>query len=524
MNLLIVDIGSYSIKFLYFQHERKLLHLVHSQEIVIDEIKGKYSDDIDRYILQAEIIKEALGEDREGKIIMQVPSESITSRYLSLPSINKRKIDMMVPFQLDEVLPFAISEAHYITHATKKINSTSMQINIMRLEEFDHLYSIYAKNEVLPSIFTSELAIIQSYVSHHEVKGPAAILDIGHNTSKCYIAKDGEVVSSHINYTAGKALDDVIAQTYQISQTEAVQYKHKNCFFLTDMQNQEISEDQREFAKLMKKAIWPLVLDIKRWFLGLRAKYKASVEQIYLMGGSTQIHNIQNFFAHHLDVHVENLVMANSIIDQKNLLKKRQTQYLLAGMIADTQNSRQKPGNFLFGPYANSQGNQFPLHSISFIGIRTLIVCSICSLFLLVESIIIENKKNEIYREVAKTIKLKSYGIPRNRQRDLRRRPDRILDLLTKKAKSISQKVKTIKEIEKINSIGPLTLIAQKAGPIDGVQLNYFKNNGEVASAKFEVKNNDALNKLKEGLQKLPFTGLKIDTSQDGLTLNLRAK
>ncbi len=524
MNLLVVDIGSYSIKFLHFMQERKLFHLIDVDEIVVDEVRGKYSDDLDFYNLQAEIIKESLTEDYDGKTIMQVPSESITSRYLSLPSANKRKVDMMIPFQLDEGLPFAISEAHYITHATKKANSTSVQINIMRLEEFDRFYSVYSENKIIPSVFTSELAILQSYVALHEVKGPAAILDIGHNTSKCYIAKDGEIISYHVNYIAGKAIDDVIAQTYQIPQNEAVQYKHKNCFFLTDLENKDISEDQREFAKLMKRVTWPLILDLKRWFLGFRAKYKMPVEQIYLMGGSAQIHNIQKFFIHSLGIRVENLATPHSIVDQDNLLSKRQTQHLFASVMADTQNSKQKPGNFLFGAYANNQGNQLPLHSISFIGLRSLIICFLCSVFLLVEGMILEGKKNKIYQQVSKTIRLSEYGIPRNRQRDLRRRPDRILDLLTKKAKNVSQEVKVIREAGEINVVAPLALIGKKIGSVKGVVLNNFKNDGNTLSAKFETENDDALNKLKQELTNFALPNLKTDLSQDGLTLTFNAE
>ncbi len=522
MNLLIVDTGSYSIKLLYFQQERKLFHLTDVQEIVIDEAREKYPTDLDPYTLKIEMIKDAFSEGIEGKIIMQVPPESVTSRYLSLPSTNKRKVDMMIPFQLDEGLPFAISEAHYITHAAKKVNTTSIQVNIMRLEEFDRLYSLYSEHKILPSVFTSELAVMQSYVAHHEVKGPAAILDIGHSTSKCYIAKDGEIVSGHINYTAGKTIDDVIAQTYQISPAEAVQYKHKNCFFLTDLEAQEISEEQKEFAKLMKRAIWPLILDVKRWFLGFRAKYKMPIEQVYLMGGSAQIHKIQDFLSHSLDVHVENLAMAHAIVDSDGLFGKKQTQYLLAAMMADTQNSKQKPGNFLFGPYANNQGEQLPLHSISFIGLRTLIICFLCSLFLLIEGFILEGKKDQIYSKVSKTIRLKEYGIPRNRQRDLRRRPERILDLLSKKAKSVSREVKAIKEVSGINAVAPLALISKRVGPMKEVKLSHFKSDGATVSAKFEAENEEALNKLKGNLEKFSLSNLKTNLSQEGLVLTLK--
>ncbi len=521
MNILAIDVGSYSVKFLQFKQERKQLFLIKAHEVIIDEAKEKWSSELDLHPLQAEIVKNFLGEDLESKVIMQIPSEYITSRYFTLPSAHKRKVDMMIPFQLDENLPFQTFEAHYITHLTKRANSTSALVNIAKLDEFDRFYSHYSSREALPSILTSELAIIQSYAAYRDLKNPTIILDIGHETTKCYVIREGEVVSNHISHTAGKVLDDVIAQTYQIPEKEALQYKHENCFFLTEAQYQEVSQDQQEFAKLMKQAIWPLILDVKRWLLGFRVKYGTPIEFVYLTGGTSQINNINNFFTQTLATRVESLEITHAIANQEELLGKKQAHYFLVQMMADTQHSKQKPGNFLFGPYSGSREGYLPLHSASFIGVRVLIFCLIYSAFLLGEGFILKKKKNQIYRKVSKSIKLKKYGIPKSRQRYLKRRPERILKLLKKKAHQVSQEVKTVQAAARINAIAPLALISREISAVPGVQMKRFTSDGKFVRAEFVGDKSETLNKLEKNIKSSSLPNLEVEKSKKGLAFTL---
>ena len=60
------------------------------------------------------------------------------------------------------------------------------------------------------------------------------ILDLGHSTTKAYFIHQQQIVSTHISYVAGSVIDQVIAETYQISLPEAIIYKHQNSFLLTE--------------------------------------------------------------------------------------------------------------------------------------------------------------------------------------------------------------------------------------------------------------------------------------------------
>src|SRR5690606_4800527 len=120
-------------------------------------------------------------------------------------------------------------------------------------------------------------------------------LDIGHSGTKAYFVIGNRVVSTHLSNIGGELIDTLIAETYQIPHDEAVAYKHQSAFFLTEGQYSQVNEEQKAFALTMKKAMAPLISDLKRWILGHRVKYGTSISKIILTGGTSRINNIDNF-------------------------------------------------------------------------------------------------------------------------------------------------------------------------------------------------------------------------------------
>ena len=521
MNLLSIDLGSYSVKALCLKQDGKFFTLLKSYEIIIDKKRSAYPADSTPDFIQAEIVKDLFKKHPNAKVIMQLPYRYTLSRFLSLPSLQRKKVNMMIPFQLDENLPFPTSQAHYTTYLTKKSQSTSALINITNHDEFDHFYSHYNNRDALPAVLTSELSLIQHYIKHRQLQMPALIVDIGHETTKGYFIYKGEVVSNHTNHTAGKTLTNIIAQTYQINGEEAIQYKHKNCFFLDSSQYHEVDEDQREFAKLMKQTFSPLILDIKRWNLGFRIKQGIPIEHVYLTGGSAPIKNFKHFLSQNLSVPVTNFKIAPDIRDPHQILKKNHSSYFLNQITLDLQSSKEKISNFLFGPYSGAQYNTLPMYSASFIGARVLLFSLIFSFLLLFKGIIFESKKNKIYRQVAKTIRLKKYGIPKNRRAYLRKRPERILKLLQAKNKKITQKISAVKTAKQTDALTPLTLLSREIQLPQGTKMKHFTSDGKLVRAEFSGEDKEKLEELEKKIKSSTLPKPDINLSQKELSITL---
>lgn len=528
MNILSIDLGSYSVKFLETRIDRKQILLQNHHEVVLGDVEGELANDTTDFQKQIEIIKTYLKNDYEGKVIFQLPQELVTSRYLTFPLTNQKKINMMLPFQVEENLPFSISDTHFTALLEKKGTSTSALLNIAKKNEFEEIYSHMSQKEMLPHLLTSELSIIHSYAKHRDIKGPIAIVDIGHFTSKAYFIYNSEVVSNHISHTAGSLLDEVISETYNIPLKDAITYKHQNCFFLTENQYGDVNEEQQEFAQTMKQSFMPLVNDLKRWELGFRVKYGQPVETIFLTGGTSKINNIGNFFAQHLNIKVEFLNFPESIIQRDDEISE-EASFVLSSLMATSQLSKVKPSNFLHGLFSGKAVGQLPLHSLTFILSRSLMVMALLiSLFMIERFAFLNPKISKIDKKIKKVLKSPNLKLTSKQRKYYRRKRDRLAKVLKKKNKSITQEVSSLMAASQSNAVSPLVSISAALGKLDEAELVTFRSDGVEVMAEFRAKNKnkDVLPKLNEKLLRitLPQKNIKYKNGDKVLTLYFGAE
>ena len=118
MEVLCVDLGKYSLKFVRGRIERKEFIVEDIYEELISEHlppSTEDQDEIEEEILetQIELIKNYLEENPEiEKYVINLPNEFTTTRFLNIPVKNKKKAEQILPFQLEDELPFPIMEAH----------------------------------------------------------------------------------------------------------------------------------------------------------------------------------------------------------------------------------------------------------------------------------------------------------------------------------------------------------------------------------------------------------------------------
>ena len=462
MSVLCIDIGSYSVKFLEIEAGKKSFSLISHREIPLQKVLGQFKPDATIEDIQISIVHSYLENGYDGKVIFQLPSQIITSRYLNLPIANRKKAEMMIPFQLDENLPYPISQAQFTTSLRKRSEGFDGLIAISKLNEFEVFHEKLERNEVLPSLLAAELNYADSFARVHASGKPYAIIDIGHATTKGYFINGAEVVSNHVSHIAGRLIDDVIAKTYTIPLSEAVAYKQANAFFLTDAQYEEVTPEQREFANLMKQTLWPLISEIKRWELGFRVKYGQSVETIYLCGGTSRTNNIANFLSQAIGVRVELLDFQPWVQAQDDRYEENVLSYSLSNMMAISNLDREPVPNFLSGAFANSMASQLPLYSISFLSVRLAALCLLLISFLLVERFAFLNRESKIVdAEVNRLLKTPSLALPITERRYYPSQPERVLQAIKKKTSAIAQEISLVQSATSKRALPPLLEVSQ---------------------------------------------------------------
>ncbi|MGZ3808297.1 MAG: pilus assembly protein PilM, partial [Bacteriovorax sp.] len=460
MNILAIDVGSYSIKFVEVRPERKNLILVEKHEIILDEARAHYPDAKNLSELQKEVVASFIQKkSSEQKIIFQLPNELLTTRYLEIPGTSKRKTEQIIPFQLDENLPYSLNNAHYSSRLEKHAGGFSVLSNITQLNVFKEFFGFFESKDANPSVLTSEISTMQAYVDHIRMNDTCCILDLGHKTTKAYFVQGRQIVSNQTSFVAGSAINEVVSKTYQISLEDAVIYKHENAFLLTDEQLDDVSSDQREFALLMKQVFNPLILDLKRWEIGHRVKFGTSIDKIYVFGGTSQINGLENFLHFHTGLNVEFLP---PLLDLKNDYAVHEKTFYLVKMMAISQKEPSNIINFLTGKFQTASSAFISLHSAVFLWVRTTFIALLLILGLSTERFFFLAKQEKaLNSKIIGLLKTPSLDISVKDRKLYANKPESVLKALKKKNKVVKDEVSSILSSNAINALRPLAILSK---------------------------------------------------------------
>lgn len=520
MNILAIDIGSYSVKFIEVRPERRNYVLVEKNEVIIDEVRSLYPHITNPVELQKEIITQFIQKKPSDiKIIFQMPNDMLTTRYLEIPGTSKRKTEQIIPFQLEENLPYSLNNAHFSSRINKKSSSFSVLSNITQLGVFKDFFAYFENKEAQPSILTSEVSIMQAYIDYIRMNETCCIMDFGHKTTKVYFVQDRQVVSNHTSYVAGMAINEVIAKSYQISLDNAIIYKHANAFMLNDDQLTQVSSEQKSFALLMKQIFNPLILDLRRWEIGHRVKYGTTIEKFYILGGTSNINNLDNFINFHTGITVETLP---PILDLKNDFAALEKNFYLAKMMAVSQKSPSSIINFLTGKFQTASNSFISIHSAVFIWVRSTFIALLLILGLSSERVFFLQKQNTaVDTKIKALMKRTNLGIGNNDRKAYEKNPNRILNLMKKKNKIVKDEVSSILSSQTTNALRPLAILSKTISSNPKVSLEKFSSDGYTVNASFHAEDPTELETMSALLRNSGLPSLKVNyqTGQTALII-----
>ena len=504
MDILSIDIGTYSIKFVRGVLERRQVRFLDFHEELLFDPSKNFHPTMPLGERQIETVKSYWKENDNSKVIFQFPSRLLTSRFLTLPTSKQKQINMMIPFQLEETLPCSVEQAHYISWIDKKKDKSHVAVSVVQKNDFQDYYNFLKRSEFLPSILTSELFVMSCYLKNSLLMGAVAILDLGHETTKAYFVHDGRLVSNQTSCVGGKIINEAISETYGIDLQEASEYKHKNCFLVTSEQYEDISPEQKEFADLMKKIFMPLIQEYKRWELGYRINYGKKIETVYLMGGTGKIHNIANFLMEWLETNVEHF-------PEGGYLEKEEKNFSLAKLMCLSQRGKYVLPNFLYGEYSGKVSDDAILYSTGFMLSRTLAASILVVVFLLIERFLFIHpgisKQDKINKKLFKDPQM---AISSRERRIYRKYPEKILKKIVKNFQDVHQEVTTILSSTSIDAFSSLSLLSGYLNKNKNIELVEFESSNKKNRAIFKSKKSDALKKLKQHLKELALPNKKI--------------
>lgn len=518
MHVLSIDIGTYSVKYLSsFVDRRKITHVDMSEIILRDYLAD--NELLTEEEAQAKIVQEIIDSVArpDTKIIYQAENSMMTSRFLTLPVKSKKKAELMLPFQLEEDIPYALSEIHYAYRIEGQKTQHMALVELVKEDTFVEYYNRHRDKNILPNILTTEASVVENYFNQTPMAGPFCVLDIGHRTTKAYFFYNSRLLISHFSYMGGQQINEMIAETYKIEPDEAIIYKHQNAFLLTSAQYDEVEQTQKEFASSMDKVFSHLVADFSRWKVGFKVNFGLSIQHVFICGGTSNVKNIANYLTEKFETKVSLLESFDKIEAEKiDLNPKNKSKYALTNMMSIGFRKKNRFINLLIGKYAQASSSEIPLYSFSFIGVRVAAVCLIFAISLVVERFFIEKDIAEVNTKINNIMKNDALEISGRLRRAATTNPKQIYDLLVKKQRSIRQEIQTLQSAVQIKALSPLVTISQIAASSSATLVEFTSNDIGEVKAVFTDESVENLTRLKNSFDRsnLPDVDATLDQAK----------
>ena len=455
------------------------------------------------------------------KFVIILPFFLTTSRIFNLPVSTRNKINMMIPFQLDESLPLGSQSMHWIEQVYKVgKKSSNICLSLINKDVFQRVHTQLNSINLYPSLVTSELSIYLGLVEIFKKpkftnkplpssipNGNFVILDMGETQTTGYFFSQGHLIFNHYSNIGSSNIDENISDNYDLSLKEARQFKEEDGFLFSSLDYEFADEDQKIFAKLMEKTLEPLTLDFAKWDLAFRSKTSTTLDKCYIVGGMSKMQNINNFLSEQLEVTTDILSLPHFAQSEEY------TEYFTHQAVAVSLFKSGKIGNFLKDQFRLSSGSSSLAENTGFFLSKSLILSLFLIFFLSIERTLLEINSESMDSDFKSALKSKTLEIDKKDQVSYRNNKIKLKRLIKPRLEKIQENksalgkklnipydllideitaIKNIKniEVQKLsifeNSISSMIKVNDKK-TIDDIKKRYGKSVKDLKSDQFEI-------------------------------------
>lgn len=317
MNILFIDIGSYSIKSLYFCGKYRGLYL---KEYLITPTKKEPG------LSKLEQVTSALAELRTkhsyfpDKVYVTYPTDRVISKYLQVPFKDRKRIQISLPFELEDLLPFEIKNvifdwrlverlgkiSNIFTYVTTKTD-LSMYIDAMEVAGFEPDYIVpnsdafinilerlnYLNKKKFKDKTDEDIAL--------ETTSTATVyLDIGFNKTNVFICVNNKIKHIRTIPYGGDYVTKCIQEELCLDYFEAESLKIKQGDIASEDEDQD--DKLNNLSSIIRHAYDFIIRDINQTISYFKASEKISVQNGFLLGSGWRVQNFNQYLNKELKI------------------------------------------------------------------------------------------------------------------------------------------------------------------------------------------------------------------------------
>lgn len=237
-----------------------------------------------------------LAAEKIDEIALIIPTTMTIIKELDIPFIDPKKIRMVVPFEVEPLLPFGLEEAivdFAIIRSNKELQSSQVLAVAIRKQDLQNILEPYEKagikvHRVVIDLFAT-YGLYQRIPTYHNLPGSAALVDIGIQGTRITFLQNNQLkLTRYIAKGLGLIVNH-IAEEAAITQEEVTLHLMENGINLTDIQMPLDKICQKHFMNFFNEIQFTLNS------FSLKLNYYDGVSKIFLVGKAGIIPNLLDY-------------------------------------------------------------------------------------------------------------------------------------------------------------------------------------------------------------------------------------
>jgi len=227
-----------------------------------------------------------------------VPGAEVTTHFLPLPFATRRRSEQVLPFELENIVPFDLDAMHVAFDVLGKAPEGGFKIMVCitpkeNIKKFlGHLAQAGVdpkKVGVIPFSLYGAAAL-----QLPEEQGAYALADFGRQYTDLTLVNKGELLGLRSIPMGGAVLDEKLAKALNIDADRARELKETKA---------DLRGDDKA-AQVLRESIEPLLVRLRQVLQGARSQYGVEITRLYLLGRASLLQGLDALLADELGVEV----------------------------------------------------------------------------------------------------------------------------------------------------------------------------------------------------------------------------
>lgn len=289
-----LDMGSHAVKAVELRQSLRELALVQARSLPVSDapsLPAEIRDFLDTYDLPRDFAVASVAGDR------------LSTRRVSFPFRDARKIRAAVPFEVEAQVPFDLDD-YFVDFevVAEREGGTDVVAALVPKTEVALLLGSLREARLEPRIVEAEGLALANLAAFFPLEGTRLLADVGHRKTTLCLCVDGRAVAARTLPVAGHAITQALAGELGISEVEAERRKIEQGVLGPAQPSPAGSAVVDRLARELMRTLGAL-----EPLLPPREDDAPLIDEITLLGGSAHLHQLDEYLAERSGLRVRRL-------------------------------------------------------------------------------------------------------------------------------------------------------------------------------------------------------------------------